>query len=97
MLRDTQDTQTHRHTHTHTDTPAGEVGAHGDQHVEDERGQVRLVHHRLPAGQQAPLQLRDGLQGAPTVHALRPAPRLRRQSPLGPELLHLRGRDEHQT
>ena len=73
--------------------PAGVVGAHGDEHVEDERGQVRLVHHRLPRGQQAPLQLGDGLQGAPAVHALRPAPRLGRQHARVPELLHLhRGR-----
>lgn len=71
--------------------PAGVVGAHGDEHVEDERGQVCLVHHCLPTGQQAPLELRDGLQGAPAVHALGPAPRLGRQHSLAPELLHLMG------
>lgn len=58
--------------------PAGEVGAHGDQHVEDERGQIGLVHHGLSSGQQTPLQLRDGLQRPPAVHALSPAAGLSR-------------------
>lgn len=35
--------------------PAWVVGAHGDEHVQDERSQIRLVHHRLPGGQEAPL------------------------------------------
>lgn len=34
--------------------PARVVGAHGDEHVQDERSQIRLVHHRLSGGQEAP-------------------------------------------
>lgn len=77
--------------------PAGVVGAHGDEHVEDQRGQVRLVHHRLPRGQQAPLELGDGLQGAPAVHALGPAARLGRQDARAPKLLHLEAEAEEES
>lgn len=70
-------------------SPAGVVGAHGDEHVEDERGQIRLIHHCLPCGQETPLQLRNSLQGAPAIHALSPAACLCCEDTGAPELLHL--------
>lgn len=41
--------------------PAGKISTHGDEHVEDKCGKVSLIQHRLAAGKQAPLQLRDDL------------------------------------
>lgn len=54
--------------------PAREVRAHGDEHIEDQCGQVCFIHHSLPTGQYAPLKLWNGLKRAPAIHALCPTP-----------------------
>lgn len=69
--------------------PAWVVWAHSDEHVKDERSQVRLVHYCLSCGQQAPFQLGDSLKGTPTIHPLCPASCLCCQDTRVPKILHL--------
>ncbi len=77
-------------------SPTGVELAHADEHVEDEGGEIGLVHDGLTRRHQAPLELRDVLQGSPPVHALRPAPRLRIDGAVRPKLLHL-GEERHHS
>lgn len=70
--------------------PAREVRAHGDEHIEGQCGQICFIHHCLTTSQYAPLQLWNGLERAPAIHSLCPAPCLCGQCPRFPKLLNLR-------
>ena len=63
--------------------------AEAGEHVEEHRGELDVAHDGVSCAHEGPAELYDVVEGAPLLHALRPAEGGRRDNTIGKELAEL--------